>query len=91
MFEFTSAISLVIHCSTAEEVDHYWSKLTEGGQEPGQCGWLVDQFGVTWQVVPTAFIEMLSDPDPTQVQRVTEVMLKMQKLDLGKLQRAYEG
>jgi predicted 3-demethylubiquinone-9 3-methyltransferase (glyoxalase superfamily) len=88
VFDFTSAISFVIHCSTAEEVDHYWSKLSEGGQEQ-MCGWLVDRFGVTWQVVPTALMDMLSDPDPTKVQRVTEVMLKMKKLDLAELQQAY--
>ncbi len=90
MYSFTSATSFVIHCSTAEEVDHYWSKLTEGGQEQ-MCGWVVDRFGVTWQVVPTALIEMLGDSDPQKVQRVTEVMLQMRKLDLVELQRAYAG
>ena len=90
VYQFSSATSFVIHCSTAEEVDHYWDALSKGGEQQ-MCGWVVDRFGVTWQVVPTALMEMLSDPDPAKVQRVSEVMLKMVKLDLNELQRAFEG
>ncbi len=90
MYSFSSATSFVIHCTTAEEVDHYWAHLIEDGTIQ-MCGWVVDRFGVTWQVVPTALMDMLSDPDPDKVKRVTAVMLQMQKLDLVELERAYNG
>ena len=88
-FHFTEAISLVVNCRTQAEVDHYWARLSEGGDEAAQqCGWLKDRFGVSWQVVPTALPELLSDPDPEKVRRTTEAMMKMKKLDLAALQRA---
>jgi predicted 3-demethylubiquinone-9 3-methyltransferase (glyoxalase superfamily) len=88
-FKFTEAISFVVNCETQEEVDQYWEKLLEGGQEI-QCGWLKDRFGVAWQIVPMALIEMLRDPDPQRSQRVARAMFKMKKLDLAALRNAYE-
>lgn len=89
-FKFTEAISLVVSCGSQEEVDHYWNRLLEGG-EPSQCGWLKDKFGLSWQIVPTKLIDMLADKDAARVGRVTQAMLQMVKLDLKKLQAAYDG
>lgn len=88
-FQFSEAISFVVDCEAQEEVDEYWEKLTEGGEE-GRCAWLKDRFGVSWQIVPRALVEMLSDPDPGKSQRVMEAMLQMKKIDIAALQRAYE-
>jgi predicted 3-demethylubiquinone-9 3-methyltransferase (glyoxalase superfamily) len=89
VFRFTEAISFQIDCETQAEVDHYWDKLTAGGDERAQqCGWLKDKFGVSWQVVPRALIELLSDPDRQRVERVTQAMLQMKKLDIEALRRA---
>jgi len=90
MFKFTEAISLVVHCETQAEVDHFWEKLSAGGQEV-QCGWLKDMFGVSWQVVPTVLPEMLQDKDPEKAKRVMAAMLQMKKLSIPELKRAYEG
>jgi predicted 3-demethylubiquinone-9 3-methyltransferase (glyoxalase superfamily) len=90
IFKFTEAVSMIVNCQTQQEVDHYWSKLTAGGQEV-QCGWLKDKFGLSWQVVPTALGEMLSDKDAAKSKRVMEAMLKMVKLDLVALKKAYDG
>ena len=90
VFKFTEAISLVVNCQTQEEVDHFWSKLSAGGQEV-QCGWLKDRFGVSWQVVPTALFEMMSGADKEKSGRAMKAMLQMKKLDLTALRRAYEG
>jgi predicted 3-demethylubiquinone-9 3-methyltransferase (glyoxalase superfamily) len=79
VFQFTPAISFVVHCQTQAEVDHLWEKLSAGG-ELEMCGWLRDKLGVSWQIVPQVLLDMLNDPDKKKVQRVTEVMLKMQKL-----------
>jgi len=89
LFKFTEAISFVVHCSSQEEVDELWEKLTEGGEE-GPCGWLKDRYGLSWQIVPTALVEMLNDPDPEKSKRVTEAMLKMKKIDINTLRQAYE-
>jgi predicted 3-demethylubiquinone-9 3-methyltransferase (glyoxalase superfamily) len=89
VFKFTEAISFFVSCETQEEVDALWNKLTEGGEE-GQCGWLKDRFGLSWQIVPTALGEMLSDPDPAKAQRVMQAMLQMKKIDIAKLKQAYE-
>ena len=89
-FSFTHAISFFVNCETQEEVDYLWSRLTEGGQEE-QCGWLKDKYGVSWQIVPAVLGELMSDPDPVKARRVTEAMLKMVKLDIPTLRRAYEG
>jgi predicted 3-demethylubiquinone-9 3-methyltransferase (glyoxalase superfamily) len=89
-FPFTEAISLVVNCETQEEVDRYWARLAEGGQE-GPCGWLKDRFGVSWQVVPIALTRMMQDADPEKARRATEAMLQMKKLDLARLERAYRA
>ena len=88
-FKFTEAVSFVVHCKTQEEVDTFWGKLLEGGQE-SQCGWLKDKYGLSWQIVPTILPEMLRDPDPQKSKRVMEAMLKMKKIDIGGLTRAYD-
>lgn len=89
-FQFSGAVSFVIDCQSQEEVDSFWEKLSDGG-EAGQCGWInKDKFGVTWQVVPTILNEYLSDPDPVKSQRVMEAMLKMNKLVIEDLKKAYE-
>ena len=89
-FKFTEAISLFVNCETQEEVDMYWEKLTEGGEE-SQCGWLKDKYGVSWQIVPTVLGTWVTDPDSVKARRVTEAMLKMSKLDIETLRKAYEG
>src|SRR5882762_6746645 len=90
IFKFTEAISLVVNCETQGDVDHFWEKLSAGGQEV-QCGWLKDRFGVSWQVVPTILIEMLHDKDPEKSKRVMAAMLKMTKISIERLKHAYEG
>lgn len=89
-FTFTEAISLLINCEDQEEVDYYWSKLTEGGQEV-QCGWLRDRYGLSWQVCPAGMLELLNDPDPERSQRAMTAMLGMVKLDLAALRAAADG
>jgi predicted 3-demethylubiquinone-9 3-methyltransferase (glyoxalase superfamily) len=89
MFKFSPAISFVVHCETQVEVDEHWAKLSAGGKE-NQCAWLDDKFGVSWQIVPNALIELLSDPDPVKVGRVMQAMMQMTKIDISALQRAYE-
>jgi predicted 3-demethylubiquinone-9 3-methyltransferase (glyoxalase superfamily) len=87
LFKFTEAISFVINCRTQEEVDHYWNKLTAGGQE-SQCGWLKDKYGLSWQVTPTILGELLADKDQKKAQRVMQAMLQMKKIDIAELKRA---
>ena len=87
-FTFTPATSFYVHCQNQDEVDYYWEKLTDGGAEV-QCGWLVDRFGVSWQVVPDELLELMSDPDAERAGRVTQAMLKMIKIDIGQLRQAY--
>lgn len=89
IFKFTEAISFVVNCETQEEVDHFWNKLSEGGEEV-QCGWLKDKFGLSWQIVPTVLGELLGDKDPSKAQHVMEAMLKMKKIDIEGLKKAYE-
>jgi predicted 3-demethylubiquinone-9 3-methyltransferase (glyoxalase superfamily) len=89
IFEFTEAVSFSIDCSSQEEVDHYWERLSEGGEE-SQCGWLKDRFGLSWQVNPRVLGDMLSDPDPARARRVMEAMLRMKKIEIAELRRAYE-
>jgi len=88
--KINEAISFVVNCGTQKEVDHFWSALSRGG-EKGQCGWLKDKYGVSWQVVPTILVELMSDPDPVKAGRVTQAMLTMTKLDISKLKAAYRG
>ena len=79
-------------CQNQQEVDHYWNKLSQGGDPSAQqCGWLKDKFGVSWQVVPTPLLEMLTDSDREKADRTMEAMLQMKKLDIAELERAYEG
>lgn len=87
-FTFTEAISLYANCESQEEVDDLWEKLTAGGGEPGQCGWLKDRYGVSWQIVPTQLPELLAQPDPEKANRVMEAMLKMSKIDIKTLEDA---
>jgi predicted 3-demethylubiquinone-9 3-methyltransferase (glyoxalase superfamily) len=87
-FKFTEAISFFVNCETQEEVDGLWEKLSEGG-EAGECGWLKDKFGLSWQIIPTALGEMLGDPDPEKAQRVMKAMLQMKKIDVQALRQAY--
>jgi predicted 3-demethylubiquinone-9 3-methyltransferase (glyoxalase superfamily) len=88
-FKFTEAISLSVDCKTQEEVDHYWTKLSQGGQE-SQCGWLKDRYGLSWQINPAILGELLADPDPKKAKRVMEAMLKMKKIDIAALKAAAE-
>ena len=86
-FPFTEAISFQILCADQDEVDHYWDRLSEGGQE-GPCGWLKDRFGVSWQVEPVAWRELASDPDPGRAQRAMQAVLGMGKIDIAEVLRA---
>lgn len=86
-FKFTEAISFVVNCETQEEVDYYWERLSEGG-EKSRCGWLKDQFGLSWQVTPTILGKLMADKDPEKSKRVMETMLQMDKLDIEPLLRA---
>jgi predicted 3-demethylubiquinone-9 3-methyltransferase (glyoxalase superfamily) len=88
--EFSEAISLVITCADQDEVDYYWDRLSDGGQEVA-CGWVTDRYGLSWQVVPAVLTDLMSDPDPAKAKRVTEAMFTMKKLDIAMLQRAYAG
>jgi predicted 3-demethylubiquinone-9 3-methyltransferase (glyoxalase superfamily) len=87
VFTFSPAISFVVDCQTQQEVDNLWEKLSAGGEQQ-QCGWLRDQYGVTWQIVPAVLGRLLSDPDPAKSQRVMQAMLQMTKLDINGLQQA---
>ena len=89
-FKFTEAISLYVDCKTQEEVDRYWQKLSEGGS-PGPCGWLKDRYGLSWQIIPSTLGQLLNDPDRKKANRVMEAMLKMKKIDIAGLKKAYEG
>ena len=86
-FKFTEAISLVVNCDSQKEVDDFWTKLSAGGA-PGQCGWLKDKFGLSWQITPRVLIELLQDKDPVKSQRVMQAMMQMTKIDIAELQRA---
>lgn len=90
VFHFTEAISLSVDCASQAEVDQLWEALTAGGEE-GQCGWLKDRYGLSWQIVPRQLTEMLSDPDPAKVLRLTQAMLQMTKPDVALARRAFEG
>jgi predicted 3-demethylubiquinone-9 3-methyltransferase (glyoxalase superfamily) len=91
MFKFNEAVSFFVGCETQEEIDELWAKLTADGGSPSRCGWLKDKFGLSWQIVPTALTRMLSDKDPAKSSRAMNAMLQMEKLDLKRLQQAYEG
>jgi len=89
-FKFNEAISVHVRCETQADVDYFWSKLTQGGEE-GPCGWLKDKYGVSWQVVPASIPNMMTDPDSRKSERVMNAFLKMKKLDIDEIERAYEG
>lgn len=90
-FTFSEGISLMVTCKTQDEIDRYWTKLTEGGGEEGPCGWLKDRFGVSWQIVPEVLGDLLSDSKHGNAEAATQAMLKMKKLDIAELQKAYRG
>jgi predicted 3-demethylubiquinone-9 3-methyltransferase (glyoxalase superfamily) len=87
-YTFNEAVSIVVPCADQAEVDYYWSRLSEGGKEIA-CGWLKDRYGLCWQIVPTVFFEMISDPDHAKVTRVTQAMYAMTKFDIAALEQAY--
>ncbi|MCP9958823.1 VOC family protein [Streptomyces sudanensis] len=89
-FTFNEAVSLSVACEDQEEVDYFWSRLGEGGEE-GPCGWLKDRYGLSWQITPRVLEEMMTDPDREKARRAAEAMMSMKKLDIGALQRAFEG
>jgi predicted 3-demethylubiquinone-9 3-methyltransferase (glyoxalase superfamily) len=89
-FTFNEAVSLEIHCADQDEIDHYWTRLSEGG-EAGPCGWLKDRYGVSWQVVPTVLADLVADPDQVKGQAVMKAMLSMDKLVVADLQAAYDA
>lgn len=90
-YKFSEAISFSVECETQQELDEFWNKLTASGGQPGPCGWLKDKYGLSWQVNPTILGRMLSDPDPEKSKRVMEAMMKMKKIVIADLQKAYEG
>lgn len=89
MFKFTEALSLVVHCETQAEVDHYWKRLQAGGGNFSQCGWLKDKFGLSWQVVPDALFELLQDKEPDRARRVMGALMQMSKIDIATLKAAH--
>ncbi|WP_293892826.1 VOC family protein [Flavobacterium sp.] len=90
-FKFNEAVSFMINCDTQDEIDYYWNKLTEDGGEASVCGWLKDKFGLSWQVVPATWGDMVADNDTKKVNNVMQAMMKMKKLDIAKLVQAYSG
>jgi predicted 3-demethylubiquinone-9 3-methyltransferase (glyoxalase superfamily) len=89
-FKFTEAISLFVNCQSQAEVDDLWEKLTADGGAPSRCGWLKDKFGLSWQIIPSALLEMMSDEDPEKSKRVMQAMLQMTKIDVEGLKQAYD-
>lgn len=90
-FTFSQGFSLFVSCESQAEVDAYWNKLVDAGATPEQCGWITDQFGLTWQIVPKRFMELIGDTNPKKVQAVMDAMMKMVKLDVAVLERAYDS
>jgi len=88
-FKFNEAVSMYVDCEDQAEVDHFWDALTADGGEESQCGWLKDKYGLSWQIVPKQLTELMGDPDPEKSQRVMDAMLKMQKIIVADLQKAY--
>jgi predicted 3-demethylubiquinone-9 3-methyltransferase (glyoxalase superfamily) len=89
--EFNDAISLMVECEDQAELDRYWNALLEGGGQPQACGWLIDRFGVRWQIVPARLEEMMGDEDPARSKKVTDAMMQMVKLDIAALEQAYRS
>jgi predicted 3-demethylubiquinone-9 3-methyltransferase (glyoxalase superfamily) len=90
-FKFNESISFFVGCDTQEEIDEYWARLTAHGGSPSRCGWLKDRFGLSWQIVPNSLGQLLGGPDAAKSKRAMDAMLQMQKLDLNRLQQAYDG
>jgi predicted 3-demethylubiquinone-9 3-methyltransferase (glyoxalase superfamily) len=90
-FSFSEGVSLYVNCEDQDEVDEYWDKLVKAGAEPSQCGWIKDPFGLTWQIVPRRFTQLIGDSDPAKVKAVMEAMMTMVKLDVAALEKAYEA
>ena len=90
-FKFNESVSFVVNCKTQEEVDYFWEKLTAGGGQESECGWLKDKFGLSWQITPTVLIDMLNDKDPKKAGQVMKAMMQMQKIEINKLKAAYAG
>ncbi len=90
LFKFNEAMSLMVYCENQEEVDHYWNKLTEGGEEV-QCGWLKDKFGVSWQVIPEVFVKMMKDSDAAKSHKAMGAVFQMKKFDIAKLEKTFKG
>ena len=90
-FKFNESVSFVVNCETQNEVDYFWEKLTAGGGQESECGWLKDKFGLSWQITPTVLIDMLNDKDPKKAGRVMKAMMQMQKIEINKLKAAYAG
>jgi predicted 3-demethylubiquinone-9 3-methyltransferase (glyoxalase superfamily) len=91
LFKFSEAFSFVVNCENQQEVDEYWSKLTSGGGQESQCGWLKDKFGFSWQIVPTALAKLMSDKEPAKASRVMQALLQMKKIDIATLEEAAKG
>jgi predicted 3-demethylubiquinone-9 3-methyltransferase (glyoxalase superfamily) len=89
--EFNDAISMVVECDDQKELDRYWDALLEGGGKPQACGWLIDRFGVRWQITPAVLVRMMGDADPARSKKVSDAMMKMVKLDIAELERAYRS
>ncbi len=89
--DFNDAISIVVECDNQAELDRYWDALIEGGGKPQACGWLIDRYGLRWQIVPRVLNEMMNDRDPARSKRVTDAMLKMVKLEIAALEKAYRS
>jgi predicted 3-demethylubiquinone-9 3-methyltransferase (glyoxalase superfamily) len=90
LFTFSEAVSFIVNCETQDEIDAFWQELSEGGQT-GECGWLTDKYGLSWQIVPTVLDEMIKDSDPKRSERVMSALLKMTKLDIAALKKAFKG
>jgi predicted 3-demethylubiquinone-9 3-methyltransferase (glyoxalase superfamily) len=90
-FQFSEGISMFVHCETQKEVDTLWEKLTANGGQESQCGWLKDPWGVSWQIIPGALMELMGDPDPAKAKRTVDAMLQMRKIDISELRKAHAG
>lgn len=89
--DFNDAVSMVVECDDQAELDRYWEALLSGGGQPQACGWLIDRYGLRWQIVPAVLVEMMGDPEPARSKRASDAMLQMVKLDIAALQKAYRG
>ena len=90
-YQLTPAVSIFVSCTTQDEVDALWNRFLDAGGQESKCGWLVDRYGLSWQIIPTQLLALMSDPDPVKANRVVQAMLGMQKIDIAGLQRAHRG